>query len=103
MLSTAARSATSQRVERASGSSLARAASADSSMSQTKTFAPVAANARAISRPMPAAPAVINTCCDMSGSCRLRRQQGSIVSRMKRGDIRGKLHHKEFGFRNSPY
>ena len=47
------------------GISLAIAASAFSSMSQTKTLAPVAAKARANSRPMPAAPAVIKTRCDM--------------------------------------
>ena len=45
------------------GISLAIASSALASMSQTNTLAPVAANARANSRPMPAAPAVIKTRC----------------------------------------
>jgi hypothetical protein len=45
------------------GMSFAVASSAWASMSQTKTLAPVAANARANSRPMPAAPAVIRTRC----------------------------------------
>jgi hypothetical protein len=35
-------------------------------MSQTNTLAPVAANARANSRPMPAAPAVIKTRCGIA-------------------------------------
>ena len=41
--------------------SIASSSSAFESMSQTKTLAPLAANARAISRPMPEAPAVTNT------------------------------------------
>ncbi len=47
-------------------------ASALSSMSQTKTLAPLPAKARANSRPMPDAPAVINTRCTSYSS-------GSVV------------------------
>ena len=49
------------RVVSASGNAFANDASASASMSQTNTRAPLAANARAISRPMPDAPAVIRT------------------------------------------
>jgi hypothetical protein len=45
------------------GISWASASSDLVSISQTKTLAPVAANARANSQPMPAAPAVIKTRC----------------------------------------
>src|ERR1700722_7368385 len=48
--------------------SFAIASSALVSMSQTNTLAPVAANARANSRPMPAAPAVIKTRCGIVAS-----------------------------------
>ena len=47
------------------GISFAMSARPLSSMSQMKTLAPVAAKARANSRPMPAAPAVIRTFCGM--------------------------------------
>ena len=45
------------------GVSRARAARPSASMSTTNTWEPAAANARAISRPMPNAPAVTNTRC----------------------------------------
>ena len=66
MRSISARLAMSQRRAVRPGISLAIAASALSSISQTKTLAPFAAKARANSRPMPAAPAVIKTRCDMT-------------------------------------
>ena len=50
------------------GCRFAIASSALVSMSQTKTRAPIAANARANSRPMPAAPAVIKTRCGIRPS-----------------------------------
>src|SRR5262249_40748654 len=65
MRSISARLAMSQRRAIRPGISLAMAASALSSTSQTKTFAPFAVKARANSRPIPAAPAVIRTRCDM--------------------------------------
>src|SRR5690606_35153867 len=61
MPSISARLDTSQRTVATAGSSFFSASSAASSMSQTNNRAPPAANARAISRPMPDAPAVINT------------------------------------------
>src|SRR5580704_8422206 len=54
------------------------------SMSQTNTLAPVAANARANSRPMPAAPAVIKTRCGIvaSSPVRLYACTNASVARM---------------------
>src|SRR6185437_12825360 len=61
MRSISARWLMSQGLAARPGISLASASSDLVSISQTKTFAPVAAKARANSRPMPAAPAVIRT------------------------------------------
>ena len=58
---TAARSETSHTVQVSCGSDLARAASASWSTSQMCTLAPSRTKARAISSPMPAAPAVTST------------------------------------------
>jgi ArsR family transcriptional regulator len=70
------------------GISCAIASSALVSMSQTNTLAPVAANARANSPPMPAAPAVIKTRCGIvppspvaSSSLRLHESKRSKRSR----------------------
>jgi hypothetical protein len=46
-----------------SGNSVCSVVNAAASISTTATFAPAAEKARAISRPMPDAPAVINTLC----------------------------------------
>ena len=65
MRSISARTAMSQWLAITPGISWTIASIALSSMSQMKTCAPLAAKARANSRPMPAAPAVINTFCGM--------------------------------------
>src|SRR3569832_1556271 len=65
ILSISARWLMSQRLATSPGISRAISARPLSSISQMKTLAPVLAKARANSRPMPAAPAVIRTFCGM--------------------------------------
>ena len=91
MRSMSSRFDTSQTTVFSPGISFAAVSSAFSSMSQTQTFAPIAAKALAISLPMPDAPAVTSTRCAIfiapvlparlrhfTGSARIATQAGPL-------------------------